>query len=84
MAAHVELQAQGVVALATARMRDLENCPKDINKNKMFQCVSTINGDWEKKWAENPKHMDLDFAMLLSVCVPCIHMVLNKTAGPDL
>jgi hypothetical protein len=34
--------------------------------------------------AENPKHMDLDFAMLLSVFVPCMDMVLNKTAGPDL
>jgi len=57
-----------IVELAQVIMRDLENCPKDINTSKIFQCVSTINGDWEKKWADNPKHMDLDFAMLLSVC----------------
>jgi hypothetical protein len=57
-----------IVELAQVIMRDLENCPEDINKNKMFQCVSTINRDWEKKWADNPKHMVLDFAMLLSVC----------------
>ena len=57
-----------IVELAQVIMRDLENCPKDINTSKIFQCVSTINGDWEKKFSDNPKHMDLDFAMLLSVC----------------
>jgi hypothetical protein len=57
------------VELAPVILRDLENVPKDINTSKIFQYVSRINGDLEKKWSDNPEHMNLDFAMLLSVCL---------------
>ena len=49
-----------IVELAQVILRDLENCLEDINTSAIFQCVSNINGDWEKKWADNPQHMDLD------------------------
>ena len=40
--------------------------------------MRNINGDWEKKWADNPQHMDPDFHMLLSVCLAST-FVLSKT-----
>jgi len=58
-----------IVELALVILRDLENVPKDIDTSKIFQCVSRINGDWERNWSDNPKHMNLDFEMLLSVCL---------------
>lgn len=57
-----------IVELAQVIIRDLERPPADMNTNKIFDCVRKINSDWEREWSDNPEHMHMDFAMLLSVC----------------
>jgi hypothetical protein len=57
-----------IVELAQVIMRDLESSPPEINTNRIFDCVRNINRDWERKFSDNPKHMGLDFPMLLAVC----------------
>jgi hypothetical protein len=58
-----------IVELAQVILRDLEGPPRDINTNRIFDCVRTIQRDWERCWTDNPEHMRMDFEMLLSVCV---------------
>ena len=58
-----------IIELAQVILRDLELPPRDINTNRIFDCVRKINRDWERGWDDNPQHMRMDLEMLLSVCV---------------
>lgn len=58
-----------IVELAQVILRDLDCPPRDINANRIFDCVRAINKDWERRWGDNPEHMRMDLEMLLSVCI---------------
>jgi hypothetical protein len=48
-----------VVELSQLISRHLEEKPHEIEANRIYNCVKNINDDRQRKWADNPKHLDL-------------------------
>ena len=58
-----------VVKLSQLISSRLENKPRYIDSNKIFNCVQTCFRDWSTGYTDNPKHYFLDMRMLLATCL---------------
>lgn len=47
----------------------LEDMPRNIDRNRIYNCVKQCNDDLCRKWADNPKYYSLDMNMLINICI---------------
>jgi chromosome segregation ATPase len=59
---------QDVVQLSQLIARYLENKPKHVDSNKIFNSISNCYRDLSRGYNDNPKHFYMDMRMLLTTC----------------
>jgi len=57
-----------VVQLSQLISRYLENKPKEIDSNQIYNCVQSCYRDLDSNYRDNPQHYHLDMKMLLVTC----------------
>jgi hypothetical protein len=57
-----------VVDLTQFICRHLEHKPREVDINRLYNCIQNIHRDYVRGWADNPEHLRMDVKMLLSVC----------------
>ncbi len=60
---------ENVVQLSQLISRYLENKPREIDRNQIYDCVRNCYNDLERGWEDNPEHYFMDMRMLLATCL---------------
>jgi hypothetical protein len=64
-----DFRRENVVELSQLISRHLEDKPKEIDSNKIYNCVHACFTDLEKGYGDNPEHFYIDMRMLLATCL---------------
>jgi TolA-binding protein len=73
-----DVRRENVVELSQLLSRHLEDKPKEIDSNKIYNCVRACFTDLEKGYGDNPEHYYMDMRMLLATCLACTWFTNNQ------
>ncbi len=56
-------------------LEKFETAPADVDLNRIFNCISNIFRDWQRKYSDNPEHLGISRYKNVVGCLPRIYLV---------
>ena len=76
-----QFRRENVVQLSQLISRYLENKPREIDANKIYNCVRSCYLDFDKDYSDNPPHYTVDMRMLLATCLASTWFTANQMSN---